>query len=121
MLVGLNNHQKIKQTCLEKYGVKTFCKSEEYLKQKDKIINKIYYSRKKNGTLNTSKLEEELYLYIKDRFPSVKRQYKDEKRYPFYCDFYIPELDYFIELNGIWTHGKHPYDFNSVEDQLILK
>lgn len=113
--------EKIKQTCLEKYGVKTFCKSEEYLKQKDKIINKIYYSRKKNGTLNTSKLEEELYLYIKDRFPSVKRQYKDEKRYPFYCDFYIPELDYFIELNGIWTHGKHPYDFNSVEDQLILK
>lgn len=108
--------EKIKQTCLEKYGVKTFCKSEEYLKQKDKIINKIYYSRKKNGTLNTSKLEEELYLYIKDRFPSVKRQYKDEKRYPFYCDFYIPELDYFIELNGIWTHGKHPYDFNSVED-----
>lgn len=30
-------------------------------------------------------------------------------------------MDYFIELNGIWTHSKHPYDFNSVEDQLILK
>lgn len=60
--------EKIKQTCLEKYGVKTFCKSEEYLKQKDKIINKIYYSRKKNGTLNTSKLEEELYLSLKIDF-----------------------------------------------------
>ena len=113
--------EKIKNTCLEKYGVEIFCKSEEYLKQKDKIINKIYYSRKKNGTLNTSKPEEELYLYIKEKFPSVVRQYKDKERYPWRCDFYIPELDCFIEYNGFQSHGTHPYNPKSIDDRNIVK
>ena len=61
-----------------------------------------------------------MYLYIKEKFPSVIRQYKDKERYPYFCDFYIPELDLFLELNGTWTHGNHPYDMNSKEDNSIL-
>lgn len=76
--------------------------------------------RIQNNTWSTSKPEEELYLYIKERFPSVKRQYKDKERYPYFCDFYIPELDLFLELNGNWTHRNHPYDMNSKEDNSIL-
>lgn len=26
----------------------------------------------------------------------------------------------FIELQGSWTHGSHPYNLNSNEDQIIL-
>lgn len=34
-------------------------------------------------------------------------KYKDDYRYPFACDFYIPEKDLFIQSS--WTHGKRPY------------
>lgn len=128
--------EKIKQTCLEKYGVDKAIKSD-LVKEKCKqtclekygssspmknsyIVNKSINKRIQNNTWSTSKPEEELYLYIKERFPSVKRQYKDKERYPYFCDFYIPELDLFLELNGTWTHGNHPYDMNSKEDNSIL-
>ena len=36
------------------------------------------------------------------------------------CDFYIKELDLFIELNSHYTHGKHPFDENNKEDVELL-
>ena len=59
--------------------------------------------------------------YIKEKFPNVKRQYKDKIRYPYHCDFYIPELDYFIELQGYYTHNTHPYNPNSILDQVLVE
>lgn len=113
---------KIKETCLERYGVDTVLKLQDtiYKGHTKETINKIIATKRKNNTFNTSKPEEELYLYIKEKFPSVIRQYKDKERYPFCCDFYIPELDLFLELNGTWTHGKHPFNINSKEDISIL-
>ena len=105
---------KYKQTCLEKYGV-------EYAAQSQEIKEKIIESKRRNHTFNTSKPEEELYLYIKEKFPLVKRQYKDKIRYPYNCDFYIPELDYFIELQGYYTHNTHPYNPNSISDQVLVE
>lgn len=98
---------------MEKYGSSSPMKNPY-------IVNKSINKRIQNNTWSTSKPEEELYLYIKERFPSVKRQYKDKERYPYFCDFYIPELDLFLELNGMWTHGKHPYNMNLEEDNSIL-
>ena len=132
--------EKWRKTCLEKYGINNVSK----LPQVKEAISKYNHSKKniehcksisrnpivrkksddtkrKNGTFNTSKPEEELYLYIKQKFPLVKRQYKDKERYPYNCDFYIPELDYFIELQGYYTHGKHPYNPNSVKDQILIE
>ena len=127
--------ERHKQGCLKKYGVENISQVKEIKEKKEKtflrhfgtknnygrssVVNNIFKRRKSNNTLNTSKSEEELYLYIKEKFPSVKRQYKEE-RYPYFCDFYIPELDLFLELNGTWTHGNHPYDMNSKEDNSIL-
>ena len=105
---------KIRKTCLEKYGVTCNLISQE-------SIDKMIETKRKNHTFNTSKPEEDLYEYIKLKFPNIIRQYKDKERYPFACDFYIPELDYFIELNGMWTHGRHPYNEYSTEDIDILK
>lgn len=36
--------------------------------------------------------------------------------YPFQCDFYVKTLDLFIELNGSWTHGSHPFNPNVEAD-----
>ena len=114
--------EKTKQTCLRKYGATSFLISDycNKIRNNKYIQDKIQHTKIKHKTFNTSKPEEELYLYIKEKFPSVIRQYKDKERYPFNCDFYIPELDLFLELNGTWTHGKHPYDPNSIDDNKIV-
>ena len=98
---------KIKQTNLERYGV-------EYNMQNKEVRNKVDITKRKNGTFNTSKPEQEIKRLLEKKFPNVQYQYKSEK-YPFNCDFYIPELDLYIEFQGIWTHGKHPFS-ESVED-----
>lgn len=83
---------------------------------------KMYNSKKKNKTFNTSKdeqdFEKELNLILSDT--EYETNYIDE-RYPFKCDFYIKKLDLFIELNHHWTHGKHPFNPYSEEDKRILK
>ena len=128
-----NAIKKREITMLNKYNVSSAfqldeVKQKRYIAQKSysdekkiHIQEKRYETMKKNKTFNTSKPEEELYLYIKERFPTVKRQYKDKIRYPFSCDFYIPELDCFIELNCSWTHGKHQFNPNDNEDINKLK
>lgn len=75
-----------------------------------------FKTMKENGTLNTSKPEEEMYKDLCNLYgeEDVVHHYKDE-RYPFNCDFYIKSLDKFIELNLHWTHGKEPYDNSNTE------
>lgn len=77
-------------------------------------LQKCYETRSKNNTFNTSTLEESYYTNLCNVFgkDNVKRQYRDKRRYPFRCDFYIPSEDLFIELNLHWTHGGKPYDPN---------
>ena len=122
-----NIKNQIKQTCLEKYGVDNCGKSLKHkinmsaIMSSDEMQEHRYNVMTKNHSFNTSKPEEELYLYIKEKFPSVKRQYKDKLRYPYNCDFYIPKLDYFIELQGYYTHNTHPYNPNSILDQVLVE
>lgn len=76
---------------------------------------------KKNGTYKKSKKEDECYELLIKKYDNVIRQYRDENRYPFNCDFYIPNEDLFIEFNGYWTHGSHLYNNLSIDDNLIVK
>ena len=118
---------KAKKTMLRRYGVEysmQIPKNKEYmsyLMSSYEMQERRYNTMKRNHTFNSSSTEEELFLYIKSRFPKVVRQYKDKNRYPYFCDFYIPELDYFIELQGYYTHGKHPFDPNSNEDLQLIE
>ena len=118
---------KAKETMLRRYGVEysmQIPKNKEYmsyLMSSYEMQERRYNTMKRNHTFNSSSTEEELFLYIKSRFPKVVRQYKDKNRYPYFCDFYIPELDYFIELQGYYTHGKHPFDPNSNEDLQLIE
>jgi len=86
-------------------------------------VTKEYLTKKKNNSFNTSKDEKILYEnLLKDyEHKTIYRNYKDEERYPFYCDFYIKEDDLFIELNAHWTHGSRPFDPDNQECQEQLK
>ena len=118
--------EKIKQTCLERYGTFHYTKSSEYKdKFKDenfvkKIQEKIYQTKKSHNSFNSSKPEESIHLLLLEKFPDCERWYKEDPRYPFECDFYIPSLDLFIEINFHWTHGSHPYNQNCLADQEVV-
>lgn len=133
-----NNREKSKITCIERYGVDNYGATEQhkqFLKdhadefhQKSlqtiisrygsyseylKLVNeKRNITQLINHSYNTSLLEEDLYNELLKRYSVVQRQYSDE-RYPYKCDFYIPEYDLFIELNAHWTHGTCIFDQNN--------
>lgn len=100
--------EKIKQTCLERYGNEKYQKTKEY-------SEKVYSTKLKNHTFKVSKPEEEVFKMLTEKYDAVERQYKS-KCYPFLCDFYISSLDLYIEYQGFWTHGGHPFNSNSKED-----
>lgn len=77
-----------------------------------KSIQKCMETKRKNGTFNTSAPEKQILKRLCDKFENVKYQYKSAE-YPFQCDFYIPQLNLYIEYQGMWVHGFRPYDENN--------
>lgn len=80
------------------------------------MLTKYQILKEKNNSFNKSKPEEFLYKILKENYKEVLRQYNQDERYPWHCDFYLPEIDTFIELQGYYTHGKHPYNPTNQED-----
>ena len=78
---------------------------------------KCYRTKKKNHSFHVSKPEAEVYEVLKCKFGenNVLREFRSEK-YPFACDFYIPSLDVYIELNIHVTHGFHWFDEHNEKD-----
>lgn len=126
---------RIKQSFLKKYGVDNPMKNPEFSKkQQQALINKYGYpnpmlvpelrekrieTMRENNSFNKSQSEEIIYNKLCNIFPDVKRQYSS-KLYPYACDFYIPDLDLYIEYNGTWTHGGHFFEKNNSDDINIL-
>ena len=116
--------QKVKNTCQEKYNV-------DCILQLDWVREKTYETaytkdarQKAAKTMrikgNHSKLEDYLETLLLTYNIKYETEYKD-KRYPYFCDFYLPELDIFIEIHGYWTHNDHLFDKNNKEDIHTLK
>lgn len=108
------------QTCVQRYGTKYPFKQQwviDKLKSQE-VIDKRNATHKKNNSFNTSKPEERCYKKLMLVFKEVFRQYKS-KEYPFNCDFYIPSIDAYIEYQGTWTHGGHPFG-TQCNDESIL-
>lgn len=114
--------QKVKNnmaiTCLQRFG-STNVFASEYVKKINKENAserrlKEIHTKTKNGT--RSKIE----IYFKEKLDLYNIKYEEEysidKRYPFPCDFYIPETDTFIEINYYWSHGGHWFDENNIAD-----
>ena len=130
-----NIRNKIQETIREIYGVDNPFQSEiikdkikqtnirlyncEHNMQSEEIREKAYKTKEKNKTFNTSCAEIELTKWFKDNNIDILTQYKCD-RYPYMCDFYLPKYDLFIEIQGSWTHGGHPFDKNNNDDIKIL-
>ena len=140
--------EKSKITCLQKYGVKyntqskdiqnkaklthilnfrnnhpeTFniSDSEVYDLYYKEISNKSFETRKNNKTTSSSKCENELILWLNNMNITFFHNYNKDSRYPYHVDFYLPEYDLFIEIQGNWTHGFHPFNTLSKDDINIL-
>ena len=114
-------YKQTEETTYRKYGVRCVFQRKD-LKEKlllPKTKQKRYDTMRKNHTFNTSKIEQTIYnelvkLYEEE---NVIREYKDYKRYPYRCDFYIKTLDLFIEVQGYYTHNTHPYNECNEEDK----
>ena len=105
--------KKIMKTCFERYGY------ESAMKNKDIILKSFEKRIKSNKISKYSKKENEIYNYLITIDKAIKRQYYTEE-YPFHCDFYLPNFDLYIEYNGAWTHGKHPFNKDNEDDIEIL-
>lgn len=65
-------HKLAKETCLKKYGVENAGGTKEAQAKIDK-------TKKENNTYGKSKVEEKIYILLKDKFKIVERQYKSKK------------------------------------------
>ena len=69
-----------------------------------------------NGGISSS---EQLFMDLAKLYNlTVDPQHYDSK-YPYLCDFYIPEKDLYVELHIFWTHNDHFYT-GSKEDSDIV-
>lgn len=133
--------EKSRQTCLAKYGVEytgqaeikkqrckeTFLKNygvDHNWKNKD-VIKQCILNRFKNkieiNNICSSKDEQKCFEILNTRFKTIIRQCIDKSKYPFYCDFYIKDIDAWVEFNGFMTHGDHPFDKNNKDDLIKLQ
>ena len=105
--------ETFKQLMIKKYGVENVFQSDYF---KNIIKNKIENYK----GCHISKIEKEFINYLKQNYPNdFIYQYKSEL-YPFRCDFYIKSLDLYIEIQGTWQHGIHPFNENDMNDLYIL-
>lgn len=112
--------EKIKQTNLMRYNVANPFESAELMKNaySYEARLKAYKTKQKNN--NGSSLENYLENIFITNNILYKSQYNLDPRYPFHCDFYLPNTDTFIEINGFWTHGSHWFDANNLDDINVL-
>lgn len=109
---------KIKNTNIKKYGETSPLKIKEIkkLSYTYQSMHKKYNTHKRNHTFNSSKIEQQFKEYLEQNYPNdFEYQYRSEL-YPFNCDFYIKSLNLYIEINGSWTHGGHPFNENNQDD-----
>ena len=107
-----NRVLKMKETCQERYGVESFTQTIDFLEKQ-------HETKKKNKSFNTSKIENNFKEYLNEQNINYIYQYSSEL-YPFECDFYFPDYDLYVEIQGHWTHGFHPFNKNNEEDNKLL-
>ena len=114
---------KMKETTFNKYGVDSFTKTQQFKDlistQQSSIQNKQYKTKKINHSFNKSKIEKDLENYFIENGINYISQYKSDE-YPFSCDFYFPDSNYYVEVQGNWTHGHHPFNSKNIDDIKIL-
>ena len=108
-------YDRQRKTLKLRYGIDNPMKKKEFLERN-------WETKKENGTCSSSKPEEQMYDELVDVFGkmNVERNYNQDERYPFRCDFYIKSYDMFIELNATWFHGNHFFNDEDERDVEVL-
>lgn len=122
---------KYQQTCLSKYGAINGQGGIGLQHTKETNLSKYGYTnvaqvpsikQKIRSTLLKRNKISSYELYFSSKLDELNIdyivEYKDD-RYPYFCDFYIPKLDMYIELNISWVHGQHYFDINNSDDIAI--
>ena len=65
--------------------------------------------------------EQKMYDALKAHYRDLQYDVIVDSRYPYYCDFYIPSIDTFIELQAHPSHGKLPVGMLSVDEYSAYK
>ena len=108
------------ETCLERYGSELDDVIPDNAIKLNCVKRQILKTKKKNKTFNSSSIEKQFEAYLKENNINYITQYKSGV-YPFYCDFYFPDNDLYLEINAHWTHGRHPFDSTNKDDLLVLE
>lgn len=129
--------EKRKATCKQLYGVEFPLQNSDILKQtyisqnggedigvkhNQIFLEKVYLSKKQHHTFTTSTLEKLFEIYLKENFGenNVETQYKSNE-YPYSCDFYIKDLNLYIELQANWMHGGKPFTNTKEDYQKVIE
>lgn len=113
---------KTRQTNIRKYGTEKGWASTDIgrktisnLHSDSEYQKREIETKRRNNSFNKSSKEEYFYQMLLTLFEGddILRQYRSDK-YPFNCDFYIQSVDTYIECNFHWTHGKLPFDKDSI-------
>lgn len=110
--------KKAEKTCFKNYGVNCYLQSKAIndMRNSPDIQRKRHETMKRNNSYgDKSAPEDNIYKILKDKFPSVTRKYRSDK-YPFPCDFYIPEIDIYIEIHFCQFHHNHPFNSSNLLD-----
>lgn len=109
-----NNRTKAKQTCIDKYSVSNPYQISQVQQNMLNNTQSVEVKQKRHGTKlkngwNRSRLEEYLQNKLIDLGYEFEHNYLSDL-YPWHVDFYIYDLDLYIEINNFWTHNNHFYD-----------
>ena len=85
---------------------------------KSEILEKMHKSYKENkrNRLCRTIAEQKMYDCLIEKFIDLQYDVRVDDRYPYYCDFYIPSEDLFIELNAHPSHGRLPFQYLLFEE-----
>lgn len=96
------------------------------IKPKELVYKARARTMKQYNGISTSEEENIIYKKLCTKYKYVERQYYS-KEYPFLCDFYVQDVNLYIEYQGYWSHGKDnveilgPFDSNNIKHQELLK
>ena len=123
------------KTCMKKYGTDNYAKTQECREKTlqtnlnrygeihysctDECKQKVAETMLRNNTFITSSLEDGIVEILKSLSINFIRQYRSEL-YPYKCDFYFPDYELFVEIQGYWSHWTHPFDENNEEDIKVV-
>lgn len=100
-----NGLERARFTCLNKYGVKFPFQNESI---RNVALNNINYNGNNSGSCSMEEMT--IYYCLRTKY-NVIPQHKSED-YPFICDFYIVDLDCYVEYNGYYRHKSDPDTIN---------